>query len=638
MKSLKHQTKKHNRLIYYLCLFNLIFVTFACQQKGSGNLLLSTADSLMSTRPDSALYLLENICLSEIKTPAQKAKYILLLTQAQDKNYITPTTDSLIRIATEYYDSINNDIAMQAKTHYYLGRVYQELGNNPATIREFLKAMPLVKQSKDHKLLCMLYGNLGYVYFQQDLLDKADSLYVCEEELLKQEADSAHLATLLVQRAGICIMKGHAFHAEAEEFLNQALSIAEKLNNTYVEIEVLGVLRCLYNDMGEPKKAISYIRRELMLQKDTAQLYGIYLSLGDAYRRSNKNDSAVYYAYKSLASPSFYTKANACTILEDVARKKGDFAEAIHFKDNYEAYMDSTKQLEHTKEILSAEEETLLQQSEQKHRSNISLYFYYIYTGISFIIIFTVFFAYKRIKYRQKTQQLKQKQDSLLQTISAQSIQMKKEVENKDAELEELRQKCNRYNGDKQKLDQLNSCLNELLEEKNRICTKLENAITNKEKEIELLTQQIQSSDETRHNIHLAEQLTNIKKEKNYLFDSLLTSRSVAYKTLITIKQHNYENPDENKKIPTEIWETLLYEIDQLTHGFIKGLMGKYERLSKEDVYFCCLVKIGMKYADIAYVFGCTSNAVYKRRDAILKRMDVETKVKFEILIEEIQS
>ena len=94
MKNIKHQTKEHNRLIYYLCLLNLIFVTFACQQKGSGDLLLSTADSLMSTRPDSALYLLENICLSEIKTPAQNAKYALLLTQAQDKNYIIPTTDS----------------------------------------------------------------------------------------------------------------------------------------------------------------------------------------------------------------------------------------------------------------------------------------------------------------------------------------------------------------------------------------------------------------------------------------------------------------------------------------------------------------------------------------------------------------
>jgi tetratricopeptide repeat protein len=431
-------------------------------------------------------------------------------------------------------------------------------------------------------------------------------------------------------------MKGTAFHDKAKELLNRALPIAEKLNNPHVEIEVLSSLRILYNEMGEPKKAISYIRRELMLQKDTAQLYGIYLSLGDAYYKSSQNDSAVYYAYKSLSSPSFYTKANACIIFEDVARKKGDFAEALHFKDKYEAYMDSTKHIERTKELLAVEEETLLQQSEQKHRGNLSLYSYYLYVGGSFMITLIIIFAYKRIKYRQKTQQLKLEQESLLQTISTQSIQMKKDMENKDAEIAELSQKCSEYNEDKQYLDLLNSCLNELLKEKDKICIDMENAIADKEKAIEQLMKQIQISDEARHNIHLAEQLTNIKKEKCYLFDSLLSSRSVAYKTLLTMKQHNYENPDANEKVPNEIWETLISEIDQLTHGFTGRLTEKYERLLKEDVYFCCLVKIGMKYADIANVFGCTSNAAYKRRDAIMKRMNAETPIKFDILIEEI--
>lgn len=618
------------------CFLSLTLILIACQQQEKEMVLLNKADSLMSTCPYEALQLLESTNLSKMPTPASRAKYIVLLTQALDKNYKTPTSDSLIRIATHYYDSTENDVAMQAKAHYYLGRVYQELGDKPATTREFLTAMPLVEQSKDHKLLCMLYGNLGYVYFQQDLLDKADSLYVCEEKLLKQEADSTHLATLLVQRADICIMKGAEFHAKAEELLQNALSIAERINNPYVQIEVIGSLRFLYNEMGEPKKAISYARRELMLQTDTTQLYGTYISLSDAYHKINQNDSALYYAYKSLSSPSFYNKASACNILEDIARQKGDFAEAMRFKDKYEAFVDSTKHMERTKEVLAVEKEILLQQHEQTYRSNLSLYFYYILAAICFTLILITLFVYKRIKYRQETHQLTLKQKSLLQTISAQSIQMNKEVESKDAEIAKLKQECNKYHGDKQKTDLLNSCLNELLDEKDRICKRLENAIENKEREIEQLTQKIQSSDETRHNIHLLEQLTNIKKEKSYLFDSLLTSRSVAYKSLLNFKQHNYENPDENKEIPKEIWETLLSEIDQLTNGFIKRLRGKYERLLNEDIYFCCLVKIGMKYADIAHVFGCTANAVYKRRDAILKRMDVETPSKFENLIEQI--
>lgn len=618
------------------CFLSITLILIACQQQEKEMVLLNKADSLMSTCPDEALRLLESTSLLEMPTPASRAKYIVLLTQALDKNYKTPTSDSLIRIATHYYDSTENDVAMQAKAHYYLGRVYQELGDNPATTREFLTAMPLVKQSKDHKLLFLLYGNLGYLYYQQDLLDKADSLYVCEEELLKQESDSAHLATLLVQRADICIMKGAEFHAKAEELLQDALSIAEIMNNPHVEIEVLSALRILYNQMEDPEKAISYIRRELILQKDTTQLYGTYLSLSDAYFKSNQNDSAVYYANKSLSSSSFYTKAGACVILEGVARKKGNFAEALHFKDKYGAYIDSTKHIERTKEVLIVEEETLLQQHEQKYRSSITSYSYYIYLGISIIIILITLFIYKRIKYHQKTHQLKLKQSSLLQTISAQSIQMKEEVESKDHEIEMLKQQCNNYQGDKQKLDQLNNCLNELLEAKNRIYTDMKNAISDKEKEIDHLTQQIQLLDEASHNNHLADQLINIKKEKSYLFDSLLTSQSDAYKSLLALKQHNYENPDAIKKVPNEIWNALLSEIDQLTSGFVERLKGKHERLLKEDIYFCCLVKIGMKYADIANVFGYTSSASYKRRDAIMKRMEAETLTKFEILIEEI--
>lgn len=618
------------------CFLSLMLILIACQQQEKEMVLLDKADSLMSTRPDEALRLLESTSLLEMPTPASRAKYIVLLTQALDKNYKTPTSDSLIRIATHYYDSTENDIAMQAKAHYYLGRVYQELGDNPATTREFLTALPLVEQSKDHKLLCMLYGNLGYVYFQQDLLDKADSLYVCEEKLLKQEADSAHLATLLAQRADICIMKGAEYYVQAEELLQNALSIAERINNLHVEIEVLSALRVLYNEMGELGKAISFIRRELTLQKDTIQLYGTYLSLSDAYRKSNQNDSAVYYANKSLSSPSFYTKASACIILEDIARQKGDFEEVVYFKDKYETYLDSTKHIERTKKVLAVEKEILLHQHEQKYKSSLSLYSYYIFAVICFTIILIIFFYYKRIKYRKRTHQLTLKQNSLLETISAQSIQMKKEVESKDVEILELKQQCYKYHGDKQKTDQLNSCLNELLVEKNRLCKDMEHAIENKKREIEQLTLKIQSSEETRQNIHLAEQLNNIKKEKSYLFDSLLLSQSTAYKTLLNIKQHNYENPDEIKKTPNEIWEALLSDIDQITHGFIGRLTSKYERLLKEDVYFCSLVKIGMKYADIANVFGCTSNAVYKRRDTIFKRMNAETLIKFENLIEEI--
>lgn len=618
------------------CFLSLMLILIACQQQEKEMVLLDKADSLMSTRPDEALRLLESTSIDKMQTPPARARYALLLTQAQDKNYVTPTSDSLIRIAVNYYDSIENNAAMQGKAHYYLGRIHQEIGNNPATVREYLIALPLVKQIKDYKLLSILQGNLGNVYFEQGLLDKADSLYVCEEELLKQEVDSAHLAMLLVQRADICIVKGAEFYPEAKKFLDHALSIAEKLNNPHIEITVLGSLRCLYSDMGEPAKAISYINRELRLQKDTTQRYGTYLSLSDAYSRNGQYDSAVYYAQKSILSPNYYTKADACIILEEASKQNGNLTEALQFKDKYVAYMDSAEQTKRTIEVLTAEKDILLQQEKQKYTNNLSSYFKYIYVCVLILIISTIFFLRKRFKYSQRTHQLKQEKDYLQNIISAQSIQMKKEMENKDGKIAELEKLCLEHKGDSAYLQQLNSCLEELLKEKQKLYCEMENLIAEKQRAIEHLKQQIQLSEETGKNIRLAEQLENIKKEKNYLFESLLTSQSKAYRNLLTLIQHNYQNPDAIQKLPNEVWEDLLSEIDQLTHGFVKRLTKNYERLLKEDVYFCCLVKIGIKIADIALAFGCTSNAAYKRRDAILKRMDNKSKLKFEILLEEI--
>lgn len=209
-------------------------------------------------------------------------------------------------------------------------------------------------------------------------------------------------------------------------------------------------------------------------------------------------------------------------------------------------------------------------------------------------------------------------------------------MDSKKQRIVELEKMCNKRATDNVELQQLNSCLTELLEEKRKICTELENVIIEKDKNIERLWQQIQLSDEIGRNFSLLGQLNQMKEEKNYLFHSILSSHSRAYKSLLLLKLYNIENPDAKKKLSDEVWEELLFEVDQLTHGFVKRLTLKYERLLKDDIYFCCLAKIGMKYDDMAAIFCCTANAVYKKRNVILKRMGIELTMKFEIIIENV--
>ena len=99
-----------------LCLWNHLPVLTSCLSPTDRVIpSLLHADSLIEVGcADSALSILEGVNLAELSTIQSRAKYALLLTQAKDKNYITHTDDSLIRVAVDYYDT-SDDITYGQK-------------------------------------------------------------------------------------------------------------------------------------------------------------------------------------------------------------------------------------------------------------------------------------------------------------------------------------------------------------------------------------------------------------------------------------------------------------------------------------------------------------------------------------------
>ena len=108
---------KHILLHIILCCLLALSFT-GCQNKKGTAPILKEAEALMYTRPDSALQMLETISQPEQLTGQEQADYALLLTQARSRNRITATSDSLIRIATDYFQD-SNDNARKAKAFLY---------------------------------------------------------------------------------------------------------------------------------------------------------------------------------------------------------------------------------------------------------------------------------------------------------------------------------------------------------------------------------------------------------------------------------------------------------------------------------------------------------------------------------------
>lgn len=81
-------------------------------------------------------------------------------------------------------------------------------------------------------------------------------------------------------------------------------------------------------------------------------------------------------------------------------------------------------------------------------------------------------------------------------------------------------------------------------------------------------------------------------------------------------------------------WEEIYQTIDFGSNGFTTKLVKKYPALKTEDIHFCCLLKMGLKYTEIACLLGRTTNMMYKRRNLIAKRMDLEGNVSLDKYIE----
>ena len=122
------------------------------------NFRLAAADSLMEVRPDSALEILDSVD-SKSLSGENRAYYALLLTKAQYKNYITITSDSLINIALDYYDSGDRHI----EALIYKGAALQDMGLTTEAIDCYKKAESLIPED-NYELLGYVNMRLGSLY------------------------------------------------------------------------------------------------------------------------------------------------------------------------------------------------------------------------------------------------------------------------------------------------------------------------------------------------------------------------------------------------------------------------------------------------------------------------------------------
>lgn len=116
-----------------------MFSLCCCDNRPSYKAQLSTIDSIANTNATLSLAMLDSLKPRVTKaSEADRNLYALMRVKAEDKAFITHTTDTLMLRLVDYYETVG-DKTFLPTAYYYAGRVYNDMNDDTRALRFFQK-------------------------------------------------------------------------------------------------------------------------------------------------------------------------------------------------------------------------------------------------------------------------------------------------------------------------------------------------------------------------------------------------------------------------------------------------------------------------------------------------------------------
>lgn len=346
-----------NRLakcVFLLKLLLLLLLFAACQHNNTSIPLLSQADSLMNSSPDSALHLLESIQKPQEMSEACRAQYALLMTQAWDKNWIPMTNDSLIQIAVDYYKE-RHDKAQATKAYYYLGCVYEDLDNQIEATNAFLQAlMASPKNVQDAKQQSMIYEGIGRCYASQGFYEKALEAYRTAYNI---SLDNNLKEGIIPPLTGIIDAFLYQYQWDsAVYYCDKKIKISRTIGDSTWVSEGFSQLAKIYYFQDRYKDAYQAVVKSIHDQQSQKKGFehiatSNYLFMSKIFIGLEQYDSARYYLSLCDTVSDINTRASTALSLYRLEESCGNYKKAIQHNDSFRVLYDSIMEAEEKSEI-----------------------------------------------------------------------------------------------------------------------------------------------------------------------------------------------------------------------------------------------------------------------------------------------
>ncbi len=564
--------RQMKRAVIYILLLLPFAVFMSCGRDGRVRDVLRTADSLLETRPDSALQLLRSdSAVFAAAGRAVRMGSVLTRTEAEDKLYVTHRSDSAILPAVEYFSRRGPEV-QSVRAWYLLGRVYYDM---------------------------MLYGR-ALSAFDNALAVKTDS----DSVVCRYKARAATWAGAVYEEKSL--------HSDALRYNKTAYGYARYADVPSIEVYVLRNIGRSYSYLKANDRALSYYI-EAANQAELFQDNYLYSMLMDELAAVYIEENRLSDACASLSVPfcgvSDTDISAHCFIWADYYRCLGEFDSALLYDIRGMMYGD--------KDVNRDVALDLARMFERENRKNEALHYYALYAQYNDslrkdeIIENGEFFAFvkKSLDFERRSKRLVEEKVFLLVFVLFLIIIVLLVV------LFGMRF----YNRRKIRYELQQERVNNYWKMQH---TRDLSSIRRNEERIKVLEKELVSAgenlEETKRKLIRAEMDMLDRQNEKIISEQRYKDRLVA----------ELENSDVYKKFhcqgacfSNDDFRQLKDALNTAYGRFVFRLEELYPAMRYEEMYVCCLVKIRLASKEICSVLDCKANRVSMLKTRLYQKM-----------------
>ena len=604
------------RTHYILCILIgcTAFLNIRCSGNGKEKTPLPElvhAESVMFDHPDSALHILEAMPMPSARRDKENhALWCLLTSQAKVKQLMKIPSDSLVRIAYNYYKPTDN-ARRKAMSALYMGDINYDLGNIEEAMQYYLEGKTEVEKTDDYKTGYLIMSSLGKLYLFRNFADYALEACTAAYDYAVKDSNKRYQMTALRYLARSYCLTNEL--SKAIDTYNRCASLALDLglgtDRYYYKVQT--EIALVYSNSGNLEKS-------LVLSKSLPAKYQSTVLIGKNYYYLNEHDSAYTYFQKSLDADNVYTKTSIYEFLYRLGDSPKYRKYLKTYCDSLLFYKDSVMSLDKGKEIIAYKEKydhqrLITEQQRLKLEKAEAQRVLIIVTLCLVVIISVLVYLYqKRLVRKESTIR---RQSEQLQAYLLQLHENESRLQQNRRYLDELKELLSSHDSDAEERHAQQEQMARLELENGRLLTTIDDLqlrigdyasrLRDAHKDVEQLRS-------------LSEESLKLKENERRLTDYVVDS----HKLVSSLRK-------KSRVLSDSEWEELTQLCTTAWGDFISRLLTCCPQLTEQEFRLCLLIRLRFNNTQLASIFAVSPASISQKKFRLKKHLLESGRVSF---------